>query len=172
MWIGIFSFGAFDRRLARLAAPISSGVRQGGGGRICPPPPAGRVRLNTPAGRGLMVITSEREARSEFFCGLTEKSEYARPKPTWPDPTQPNPTQHNLTPVTLLRSLYLWNELTDSRAVFFVRCHHSIHFVFDRHRYPPVLATARGTCRVRCLRHPTLGNMTAGPIVFKFGARL
>ena len=26
---------AFDRRLARLAAPISSGVRQGG--RICPP---------------------------------------------------------------------------------------------------------------------------------------
>ena len=51
MRIGIFSFRAFDRRLARLAAPISSGVRQGG--RICPPPPAGRVRLNTPAGRGL-----------------------------------------------------------------------------------------------------------------------
>ena len=51
MYIGIFSFRAFDRRLARLAAPISSGVRQGGG-RICPPP-AGRVRLNTPAGRGL-----------------------------------------------------------------------------------------------------------------------
>ena len=50
MCIGIFSFRAFDRRLARLAAPISSGVRQGG--RICPPP-AGRVRLNTPAGRGL-----------------------------------------------------------------------------------------------------------------------
>ena len=49
MRIGIFSFRAFDRRLARLAAPISSGVRQGG--RICPP--AGRVRLNTPAGRGL-----------------------------------------------------------------------------------------------------------------------
>ena len=51
MCIGIFSFRAFDLRLARLAAPISSGVRQGG--RICPPPPAGRVRLNTPAGRGL-----------------------------------------------------------------------------------------------------------------------
>ena len=50
MRIGIFSFRAFDRRLARLAAPISSGVRQGG--RICSPP-AGRVRLNTPAGRGL-----------------------------------------------------------------------------------------------------------------------
>ena len=36
MRTGIFSFRAFDRRLARLAAPISSGVRQGGG-RICPP---------------------------------------------------------------------------------------------------------------------------------------
>ena len=35
MRTGIFSFRAFDRRLARLAAPISSGVRQGG--RICPP---------------------------------------------------------------------------------------------------------------------------------------
>ena len=51
MCIGIFSFRAFDRRLARLAAPISSGVRQGG--QNLPPPPAGRVRLNTPAGRGL-----------------------------------------------------------------------------------------------------------------------
>ena len=50
MCIGIFSFRAFDRRLARLAAPISSGVRQGGQNL---PPPAGRVRLNTPAGRGL-----------------------------------------------------------------------------------------------------------------------
>ena len=52
MCIGIFSFRAFDRRLARLAAPISSGVRQGGGAESAPPP-AGRVRLNTPAGRGL-----------------------------------------------------------------------------------------------------------------------
>ena len=51
MCIRIFSFRAFDRRLARLAAPISSGVRQGG--QNLPPPPAGRVRLNTPAGRGL-----------------------------------------------------------------------------------------------------------------------
>ena len=51
MRIGIFSFRAFDRRLARLAAPISSGVRQGE--QNMPPPPAGRVRLNTQAGRGL-----------------------------------------------------------------------------------------------------------------------
>ena len=55
MRIGIFSFRAFDRRLARLAAPISSGVRQG---QNMPPPPAGRVRLNTPAGRGLMQFRS------------------------------------------------------------------------------------------------------------------
>ena len=47
----IFSFWAFERRLARLVAPISSGVRQGGRIR----PPAGRVRLNTPAGRGLTL---------------------------------------------------------------------------------------------------------------------
>ena len=73
-----------------------------------------------------------------------------RPDPTRPNPTRPNPTQPEPTrpdPITLLRSLYLWNGLTDSRAVFFVRCHHSINFVFDRYRYPPVPATARGTCR-------------------------
>ena len=75
----------------------------------------------------------------------------ARPNPTRPDP------------MTLLRSLYLWNGLTDSRAVFFVRCHHSINSVFDLHRYPPVPATARGTCRVRgCRRHPT--SVTPRPL--------
>ena len=41
MRIGIFSFRAFDRPLARLVAPISSGVRQGGGGQIMPPSPSG-----------------------------------------------------------------------------------------------------------------------------------
>ena len=61
MRIGIFSFRAFDRRLACLAVPISSGVRQGGGGRICPP--AGRVRLNTPAGRGLTPPSKSRERK-------------------------------------------------------------------------------------------------------------
>ena len=34
---------------------ISSGVRQGGGQNM--PPPAGRVRLNTPAGRGLKGLS-------------------------------------------------------------------------------------------------------------------
>ena len=42
MYIGIFSFRAFDRRLARLAAPISSGVRQGGGAESAPPPSGAR----------------------------------------------------------------------------------------------------------------------------------
>ena len=81
-----------------------------------------------------------------------------------PDPTRPDP-------ITLLRSLYLWNGLTDSRAVFFVRCHHSINFVFDRYRYPPVPATARGTCRGEGVEDTlSLGNSTtAGPIAFKFG---
>ena len=82
--------------------------------------------------------------------------------PDGPDPNRPHP-------MTLLRSLYLWNGLTNSRAVFFVRCHHSINFVFDLHRYPPVPATARVTCRARgCLRHTSLDNsMTAGPIALK-----
>ena len=71
-------------------------------------------------------------------------------------PTQPDP-------VTLLRSLYLWNGLTDSRTL-----------IFDRHQYPPVLATARDTCRVEeCRTHPTLGNSkTVGPIAFKIGVCL
>ena len=43
MRIGIFSVRAFDRRLAHLAAPISSGIRQGA---EYAPSPAGR-RLNT-----------------------------------------------------------------------------------------------------------------------------
>ena len=51
MCIGIFSFRAFDRRLARLAAPISSGVRQGGGGspsgaRLAQYPSGARVRIS------------------------------------------------------------------------------------------------------------------------------
>ena len=57
MCIGIFSFKAFDCRLARLAAPIRSGVRQGG--RICPPSgarsaeyPSGALVNLRPAGEG------------------------------------------------------------------------------------------------------------------------
>ena len=107
----------------------------------------------------LRYLRAEREARSEFFCGLRQKSQYARPDPTRPDP------------MTLLRSLYLWNGLTDSRAVFFARCHHSINFVFDRYRYPPVPATARGTCQGEGVEDTLslCNSTTAGPIAFKFG---
>ena len=84
-----------------------------------------------------------------------------------PDPTQPDP-------VTLLRILYLWNGLTDSRAVFFVLCHHSINFVFDRHRYLLVPVTARGTWRGEGVGDTlSIGNFTtAGPIAFIFGVCL
>ena len=60
---------------------------------------------------------------------------------------------------------------SDSRAVFFVRCHHSINFAFDRHRYPSVPPTARGTCRGESVGDTlSIGNSTiAGPIAFKFG---
>ena len=83
-------------------------------------------------------------------------------------PTRLNPIRPD--PITHLRSLYLWNGLTDSREVFFVRCHHSINFIFDRHRYPPVPATARGTCRGEGVGDTlSIGtSTTAGPIVFKF----
>ena len=37
----------------------------------------------------VLVITSGREALSEFFCGLREKFEYARPDQTQPDPIRP-----------------------------------------------------------------------------------
>ena len=87
--------------------------------------------------------------------------------PTRPDPTQPDP-------ITLLRSLYLWNGLTDSRAVFFVRCHHSINFAFDRHRYPLVPAMAGGTCRGKGVGDTlSIGNSTtAGPIALKLCSEL
>ena len=39
------------------------------------------------AERALLWLRAEREARSEFFCSLREKSQYARPNPTQPDPT-------------------------------------------------------------------------------------
>ena len=86
-------------------------------------------------------------------------------------PTRPRPDPTRTDPITLLRNLYLWNGLTDSRAVFFVRCHHSINFVFDRYRYPPVPATARDTCWGEGVENTlSLGNSaTAGPIAFKFG---
>ena len=48
MRIGIFSFRAYDRRLARLAAPISSGVRQGGAEYA--PPPSGARSAEYPSG--------------------------------------------------------------------------------------------------------------------------
>ena len=111
------------------------------------------------------IITSGARSAERVLWFKGEISECAaRPDPTQPDPTQPDP-------ITLLRSLYLWDGLTDSRAVFFVRCHHSINFVFDRHRYPPVPAMARGTCRRQGVGDTlSIGNSTtAGPIALKFG---
>ena len=55
-----------------------------------------------------------------------------------------------------------------------VRCHHPINHVFDLYRYPPVPATARGTCRGEGVGDTlSIGNSTmAGPIAFKFGVCL
>ena len=76
--------------------------------------------------------------------------------------------------VTLFERLFLWNGMTNSRTVILIRCHHPINHVFDRYRYPPVPATARGTCRGEGVEDTlSLGNSTtAGPIAFKFGVWL
>ena len=54
MRIVIYSFRAFDRRLARLAAPISSGVRQGA--EYAPPPPSGARWAEYPSGARVNVL--------------------------------------------------------------------------------------------------------------------
>ena len=76
--------------------------------------------------------------------------------------------------VALFERLFLWNGMTNSRMVILIRCHHQINHVFDRYRYPPVPATARGTCRGEGVEDTlSLGNSTtAGPIAFKFGVWL
>ena len=107
-----------------------------------------------------------------FYCYGRVRSVQWFKGEIWVFAAPSDPTQ--LHPVTVLRKVYLWKGLTDSRTVFFFRCHHSIKFIFYQHRYPPVPTEARGTCRVRgCRRHPTLDNSTtAGSIAFKFGGYL
>ena len=105
--------------------------------------------------------------------------------PTWPDPTRPDSTPWRFWeayisgtgwPIHKRSSLFDVTIQVDApeNPNKQTNNNHSINFVFDRHRYPPVPATARGTCRVRgCRRHPTLDNsMTAGPIAFKFDVSL
>ena len=63
--------------------------------------------------------------------------------------------------VTLFARLFLLNGMTNSRTVILIRCHHPINHVFDRYRYQPVAATARGTCRVEGVGDTlSIGNYT------------
>ena len=41
----------------------------------------------------LSLLRAEHEVRSEFFCGLRDKSQYTRRDATRPDPTRPDPTR-------------------------------------------------------------------------------
>ena len=78
----------------------------------------------------IALLRAEREARSEStFIYRRKVSMSGRP---WS---------------RSLNALFLWNGMTNSRTVILIRCHHPINHVFDRYRYPPVPATARGTCR-------------------------
>ena len=76
--------------------------------------------------------------------------------------------------VTLFERLFLWNGMANSRTVILVRCHHPINHVFDRYRYPPVPATARGTRRGEGVGDTlSIGNSTtAGPIAWSRGHAL
>ena len=102
----------------------------------------------------ILVITSGARSAERVYFYIPEKSQYKRPAV-----------------VTLFERLFLWNGMTNSRTVILIRCHHPINHVFDRYRYPPVPATARGTCRGEGVEDTlSLGNSTtAGPIAFKFG---
>ena len=104
------------------------------------------------------VFTSGARSAERVYFYIPEKSQYERPagRPAV---------------VTLFERLFLWNGMTNSRTVILIRCHHPINHVFDRYRYPPVPATACGTCRGEGVEDTlSLGNSTtAGPIAFKFG---
>ena len=106
----------------------------------------------------VVVVTSGARSAERVYFYIPEKSQYERPagRPAV---------------VTLFERLFLWNGMTNSRTVILIRCHHPINHVFDRYRYPPVPATARGTCRGEGVEDTlSLGNSTtAGPIAFKFG---
>ena len=97
-----------------------------------------------------LVITSGARSAERVYFYIPEKSQYERPagRPAV---------------VTLFERLFLWNRMTNSRTVILIRCHHPINHVFDRYRYPPVPATARGTCRGEGVEDTlSLGNSTNG----------
>ena len=110
------------------------------------------------ADQGVILVTSGARSAERVYFYIPEKSQYERPagRPAV---------------VTLFERLFLWNGMTNSRTVILIRCHHPINHVFDRCRYPPVPATARGTCRGEGVEDTlSLGNSTtAGPIAFKLG---
>ena len=127
--------------------------------------------LDGQSGEGLKRIFVASGARSAERVLLWFKGEISDARP---DPTRPNATRPNPTPSRFWEAYISGTGWPIHERFFFVRCHHSINFVFDRYRYPPVPATARGTCRGEGVEDTlSLGNSTtAGPIAFKFGVWL
>ena len=110
-----------------------------------------------------MLLRAEREARSEFFCGLRDKSQYARPDPTQPDPTRPHDAFEKLV------SLELVDRFTSG-----LLCSMSPFNKFRIWPTPIPAGACHGTvtCRGEGVRD-TIGNSTtAVPIAFKFGVCL
>ena len=117
-------------------------------------------------------LRAEREARSEFFCSLRQKSQYARPDPTQPNPTQPDPTRPDPTRPHHAFEKLISLERVD-RFTSGLLCSMS---PFNKFRIWPVpipTGACHGTWHVPgrgCRRHPILRNSTtAWPIAFKFG---
>ena len=108
----------------------------------------------------LCGITSGARSANEFFCGLREKSEYARP-----DRTRPHHAFEKL--ISLERV---------DRFTSGLLCSMSPFNKFRIWPTPIPAGVCHGTRHVRrrgCRRHHTPGNSsTAGPIAFKFGVCL
>ena len=79
------------------------------------------------------LVTSERAQRVLSY--LREKSEYSRPDPTRPDP------------ITLFKTLYLRNRISDRQAVFFDEYHLDVKVVWYGYHIASVPVMARGACQ-------------------------
>ena len=111
-------------------------------------------------------ITSERAQRAQRVLSyLREESEHSRP-----DPTRPGP-------ITIFKSLYLRNRMSDWQAVLFDEYHLDVKVVRDGYHIVSVPVMARGACQtwgtMGAPKTLYLNNCTTvGPIGLRLGIQL